>query len=713
MPSKLTNLPETQPAPELSAEQIGTMMGKGLTFLQGGHLAKAQEIYEEVLTAQPDNADALHLLGIVVSQASDAQRGADLIIQAIKIQPGNADFHSNLGLVLAALGQFDAAITNYEIAIEAKPDFVEAHNNRGLALSELGKMDEAVASYETAISLNPNFANAYSNFGIVLAARGKSEAAIASYDKAIALNPSLFEAHSNRGIALAALGQLDGAVASYDKALETNPAYADAYYNRGNALKQLKRFDAAVASYKKALEINPGYPFLDGMLLHTMMEICDWEGFDARLEALKARVERNEKATPSLDLHGLCDLPSLHRLATEIWMKSKHPPNLSLGAIPKRLKGDKIRVGYYSADFRVHAVSQLVVELFESHDRNNFELIAFSLRPDAIDEMSERVAAAFDRFIEVKKQSDQDVAQLSRDLGIDIAVDLGGLTSGHRPGIFAYRAAPIQVNYLGFGGTMAAEYYDYLVADRTIIPPASQKLYSEKIVYLPSHQASAMHRNMAERIPTREELGLPSAGFIYCCFNNNIKITPSTFEGWMRILKKVESSALFLNARNNLAISNLKRETSRHGVSPERVIFKKLLSAPNYLAMHQTVGLFLDTFPYNAGTTASDALWAGLPVLTLKGESFASRLASSVLNVIRLPELITLSQEEYESRAIELATNPSKLAEIKGKLQKNRNTSVLFDSRTLTRHIEAAYTVMYERYHADLLPDHIEVLKLD
>lgn len=708
MPPKLTNVPETQPAPELPAEQISAMMRIALTFLQGGHLAKAQEIYEEVLKAQPDNADALHLLGIVAFQTNNAERGAGLIGQAIKIQPGNADFHSNLGLVLAALGRLDTAITNYDKAIAIRPEFVEAHNNRGLAQAELGNLDDAVASYERAISLNPNFANAYSNFGIVLAARGKHESAISSYDKAVELNPNLFEGYSNRGIALAALGQLDEAIASYDRAIEVNSKYADAYYNRGNALKQIKRFDAAVASYEKALELDPSYPFLDGMLLHTKMEICDWEGFDDRLAALTARIERNEKASPGLDLHGLCDSPTLHRLATEIWMRSKHPPNRSLGAIPKRSKTDKIRVGYYSADFRDHAVSHLVVELIESHDRDKFELLAFSLRPDAKDAMSERLAAAFDRFIKVKKQSDQDVAQLSRDLGIDIAVDLGGLTSGHRPGIFAHRAAPIQVNYLGFGGTMAAAYYDYVMADETVIPPASQIQYSEKIAYLPSRQAGALQRHVSERVPTREELGLPSTGFVFCSLNNNIKITPSTFEGWMRILKKVEGSVLFLNARNDLAISNLKEAASRNGINPERVIFKNYLSAPDYLAMHYAMDLFLDTFPYNAATTAGDALWAELPVLTREGQSYVSRMASSVLNVMLLPELITRSQEEYEFRAIELATNPSKLAVIKEKLQRNRRVSLLFDSRSLTRHIEMAYTAMYERYYADLPPDHIE-----
>ena len=322
--------------------------------------------------------------------------------------------------------------------------------------------------------------------------------------------------------------------------------------------------------------------------------------------------------------------------------------------------------------------------------------------------MSERVAAAFDKVVEVREQSDLEIAQLSRDLEIDIAVDLGGLTSGNRPGIFAFRAAPIQLSYVGYLGTMAACYYEYLIADKTIIPPTLQKYYPEKIAYLPSYQASPLERSVSEKTISKSELGLPSAGFVFCCFNNNIKITPSTFDGWMRILKKVEGSVLFLYAGNTLAMTNLKTEAAVRGVDPSRLIFGEKLSLPEHLSRYRAADLFLDTLPYNAGTTASDALWAGVPVLTCMGESFASRIAGSVLNAIQLPELITLSQEEYEVRAIELAKNPEMLTTIRKKLEKNRSTTALFNSQSLAKHMEAAYTTMYERYHMGLPPDHIE-----
>lgn len=323
--------------------------------------------------------------------------------------------------------------------------------------------------------------------------------------------------------------------------------------------------------------------------------------------------------------------------------------------------------------------------------------------------MHKRVASAFDRFIDIRLKSDIEVAKLSRDLSIDIAVDLTGQTQDNRVGIFSFRAAPIQLSYIGYLGTMGAEYYDYLIADKTIIPVESQQYYKEKIVYLPSYQVNDSKREIANKVFTKLELNLPENGFVFCCFNNNYKITPNTFDGWMRILTAVPDSVLFLYAANKWAEANLKLEAGKRGVSEKRLVFGKHIGKSEYLARYRSADLFLDTLPYNAGTTASDALWTGLPVLTCMGESFASRVAASLLNAIELPELITTTQEQYEATAIELATNPAKLKEIKDKLERNRLTTALFDTPRFTKHIEAAYTQMYERYQADLPPDHIYI----
>jgi predicted O-linked N-acetylglucosamine transferase (SPINDLY family) len=358
----------------------------------------------------------------------------------------------------------------------------------------------------------------------------------------------------------------------------------------------------------------------------------------------------------------------------------------------------------------MHAVAILIAELIEIHNKEQFEFIAFSLGPDVKDGMQKRLSKAFDQFIDVRNKSDQAVAKLSRQLGIDIAIDLGGLTADCHTGIFSFRAAPIQVNYLGYPGTMGANFIDYIIADHTLIPAKSEKFYAEKIIYLPNtYQVNDRKKVISDKQFSRAELELPEDSFVFCCFNNNYKILPETFDGWMRILSAVEGSVIWLFQDNDWALNNLKEEAQKRGISEGRLVFAKRLPLPEHLARHRQADLFLDTFPCNAHTTTSDALWAGLPVLTLMGESFASRVAASLLTAIDLPELITSSQEHYEALAIELATNPAKLKVIKAKLEANRLTTPLFDTPRFTKHLEDAYTKMYERYHADLPPEHIYI----
>ena len=351
-----------------------------------------------------------------------------------------------------------------------------------------------------------------------------------------------------------------------------------------------------------------------------------------------------------------------------------------------------------------------MAELFELHDKSKFEIIAFSFGPNLNDEMRKRLTLAFDQLIDVRSKSDKDIAAISREMGVDLAIDLKGYTQHQRVGIFSYRAAPIQVNYLGYPGTMAAEYFDYIIADPTLIPVESQKHYCEKVAYLPnSYQVNDRQRIISEKVFTRQDLELPKNGFVFCCFNNNFKITPHTFDGWVRILKVVEGSVLWLLEDNATVGLNLRKEAQARGLDPNRLIFAKRMKLPEHLARHRLADLFLDTLPYNAHTTASDALWAGLPVLTCIGESFSSRVAASLLNAIDLPELIMSSQEQYEAMAFELATNPVKLKAIKDKLERNRQTAALFDTPRFTKNIEQAYIQMYERQHNDLPLDHFYI----
>jgi predicted O-linked N-acetylglucosamine transferase (SPINDLY family) len=383
--------------------------------------------------------------------------------------------------------------------------------------------------------------------------------------------------------------------------------------------------------------------------------------------------------------------------ASQTWSK-EFPQNDSLGPIKKTAPKPKIRLGYYSADFYNHATCILMAELFEKHDRSKFELFAFSFGPDIKDHMRTRVEAAFDQFIDVSTMSDKEIAEFSRMLGIDIAIDLKGSTKDHRFGIFSYRAAPVQVSYLGYPGTMGAEYIDYLIADKTLIPEESQKFYTEKIAYMPhSYQVNDRSRVISDSVFTKQEVGLPEEGFVFACFNSNYKITPDVFDVWVRILKSVEGSVLWLFEDNETAATNLRKEAQKRGLAPERLVFAPKMEISEHLARHKLADLFIDTLPCNAHTTASDALWAGLPVLTCMGESFASRVAASLLNAIEMPELITSSLTEYEELAVALGKDPQRIQALKQKLERNKLTTPLFDSSLFTSSFEDVLKQLFSK----------------
>ena len=721
---------------------LAATLQSALMFHQQGRLDEAEALYQEILCSHPENFDALQLQATIAAQKKNFLHALKLFERVLKINPSHPESLNNLGNSLRELHRFEEALASYDQAIELKPDYVDAYSNRGIALTEMQRYDEALLSYDQAIALNADYAEPYFNRGNVLLALKRYEEALLSYDRSLALRPDDAEVYNNRGLALTELKRYDEALLSFDRALALNPCsveaysnrgnlftelrrydeallsydralafkpdYTRVYYNRGIVLIELKRYEEALASYEHALAISSGYHFLSGRCLHTQMLMCDWKAFDNQVHQLVEKIERHEKASPPFALLAVADSLLVQKEAAEIFIQEKFPSDNSLPRIPRRTRDDKIRIGYYSSDFYDHATAYLMAELFEQHDRELFELIAFSYGPDACDGMRKRITAAFDRFLDVRNHSDREVALLSRELEVDIAVDLKGFTGGSRFGIFALRAAPIQVSYLGYPGTTGAEYIDYLLADQTLIPENSQYGYTEKIVYLPdSYQVNDTKRCIAEKVFTREESGLPEVGFVFCCFNNNYKITPETFDGWMRILKQVEGSVLWLLEDNPKAASNLRLEATERGVNAERLIFAKRLPLAEHLARHRSADLFLDTFPCNAHTTASDALWAGLPVLTLSGESFASRVAASLLHAIQLPELLTSSQEEYESLAIELATNPEKSGQIRRKLEQNRFTAPLFDTQRFTSHLEEAYSAMYRRYLEGLPPEHI------
>jgi predicted O-linked N-acetylglucosamine transferase (SPINDLY family) len=665
--------------------------------------------HKKAVELMPNNPEVLLNYGITLGALTSYEDALQIFDKAISIHPSYAEAFLNRGLIFAVLNRLDEANISFESAIQINPNSNEAWFNKGVVLTGLNRLNEALNAYISAINLNPDYLDAWLNRGVVLHALNRFDEAIEAFDMVIALNPNHYQAWFNKGASLKELQRHEEALIAYDNSINLNAEYSDVWVNKAAALHELKRFNESIEAYQQALKLNPKIDWVQGDLIHTKMKVCSWDGFDESLADLMGKVRTGEKSITPFPLLSLVDDGSLHRQCSTIYADSKFPFNSELGPLKRSTEKEKIRIGYFSADFRNHAVSALTAQLFELHNKNKFEIIAFSYGPDDKSPMRDRLINAFDQFLDVRTKSDREIAQLSRDVGIDIAIDLGGFTTDSRPGIFAYRAAPIQAGYIGYLGTMGANYMDYLFADKTIIPDEAEEYYTEKIIYLPSYQVNDLNRKISEKIFSRESLGLPKGAFVFACFNNNYKILPATFNSWMNILKAVPKSVLYLYSDNPWAEANLKKEAEARGVMANRLIFGDRIDADHYLARYRACDLFLDTAPYNAGTTASDALWAGLPVLTLAGQSFPSRVAASILNAISLEELVTHDPEEYESKAIALARHPETIVETRKKLANNRFKTMLFDAPRFTKSIEGIYLKMYDQYQANLEPDHINI----
>ena len=702
-------LPSYTTALALKPDYIEAHIARGNALMAVANFREARSSYEAAVALKPDDAEAHYRLGNALRSLNLLEDATICYGRAVAKHPGHVDAHNNLGNTLTDLHRPDQAVASYDRALSLRPEFVEALNNRGNALKQLGRLDEALASYDKALALRPDYVEAHSNRGSVFSMLQRFDEALANYDKALSLRPDYPAAHFNRANALKELYRAEEAVAAYDAVAAHFQGFAGFHVNRGNALRDLKRLDEALASYEKALQLNPNYDLLRGTYLNIKMMLCDWRSFERDLDGYAAAVLAGKRVTNPFVALSLVDSPELHRIAAQTYSDSVYPAART-PAPKERREGGKIRVGYYSGDLHNHATGYLTAELFEKHDREKFEIYAFSFGPNVDDTMRRRLRPAFHKFVDIANTGDAAVAQLSRQAGIDIAVDLKGHTNGSRPGLFAQRCAPIQVSFLGYPGTMGASYVDYVIADRVVIPEASQGDFTEKVVYLPhSYQVNDSTRAIADEAPARKTLGLPKSGFVFCCFNNAYKILPATFDSWMRILRAVEGSVLWLLQSHATATANLRREAEARGVDGARLVLAGMVELREHLARCQQADLFLDTVPYNAHTTASDALWAGVPVLTLAGKSFASRVAASLLEAIQLPELIVRTGEDYETTAIELATNPARLGALRSKLGRNRATSPLFDGGLFARHLEAAFEAMQARARAGLPPAVIEV----
>jgi len=666
--------------------------------------------FEKALQLMPGYSDAHLNLGAAHEKNKKYSKALEHYELALQYNPNCVEAWINRGNALNYLKRHEEALTSFNQAIKLQPNLSEAWGFQSNALNELKRHEEALASADEAIKLKPHFPEAWNNRGVALNDLKRHEESLASYDRVIELTTDRAEAWSNRGITLNNLKRHEEALASYETSIKLKPDYAEAWGNRGVALDGLKRYEEALASYERAIELNPDIDFMLGDLMHSQMKTCKWDSLEQRCQTLKNRLLSGRRASLPFPALGLFDNPELQKRCAEIYAQDTLSLGGYLGVLAQRPKREKIRVGYFSMDFREHPVSYLIADLIELHNRNKFEIYGFSFGVHARDAIRERLEKAFDKFYDVKHLSGLGIARLSRQCEIDIAIDLGGYTRDSRPQIFSVRAAPIQINYLGYLGTWGSDCMDYFIGDKVTVSDENREHFSERIIFLPNcFQVNPSYRPIANDNLSREICGLPHESFVFCCFNNSWKIGPEVFEQWMRILQRAPCSVLWLCADNLSAEKNLRSEAVKHGVLVDRVIFTKRVQRDVYLAQFQHADLFLDTLPYNAGTIASDALWAGLPVLTRIGKSFPGRMAASLVTHIQIPELITHSKEEYCSLAIELASNPQRLAAIKAKLTQNRFTTPLFDTKLFTGHIESAYQAAYDRYHSGLPADHIYV----
>jgi protein O-GlcNAc transferase len=690
--------------------QLAIDLHQAIQYFQNGELEEAELILKRIILVDTKCLPALHILGLIKGSQGNHSEAVNFLKKAVRLEANDPSLQYNLAKALAEAGLDAESLPHHKKAVDLAPNKLEAYLNYGKSLSKLNRHQEALTIYERAKPINPLNTGLLLNRGIACQNLGRLEEALELVEEALMIEPNLLEAYLNKGVLLKRMARYEEAINTYDKALSLNSQFADAWFNRANALNDLKRFNEASQSYQRALELNPHIPYLLGKSMHLQMRCGEWDAVNAKKSILWESIASGQKVIMPFDLLSLTDSPELLLSATQIWSQDQ------FSAIPtylasKPTKKEKIRIAYFSADFGIHPVSFLSVELFELHDRSQFETFAFSFGNQPDNYMLNRIRVAFDHFMDVKDKTDQEIASLARELGIEIAVDLGGHTTNARTSVFAYRAAPIQVNYLGYAGTMGTTFHDYIIADKTVLPESHQPFYTERVAYLPnSYMVDDSKRMASPRELTRQELGLPDHAFVFCCFNNDFKLNEQVINAWSKILLNAPNSVLWLSENNVFFKANIHLQLQRRGIDPARIIFAEHVETmSDHLARLQLADLFLDTYPYNAHASALDSLKSGMPVVTLLGTTFAARVAASLLTAIDLPELITHSQAEYEALAIEMGTHPEKMNDLKKRLLINSRTKALFDTALYTKHIEAAFKQMYARHQAKLAPANLNI----
>ena len=620
-----------------------------------GEIKDAQDIYLQLLKKNSNNSNLLFLLGTTYVQQKNFQKGKEYLNVSIKINSNFPESYNSRGVIFAEEGEYQNAIKDYDKAISLKKDYFDANLNKAVALKNISKFNESIKYFEICIKLKPNDSKIYNNLGNLCKNLKKYNTAKKYYTESIRLNKN----------------------------------FAEAYNNRGELLQlHFNEFEKAIQDFDNALKINKDLNYIKGKKLHAKMSLHDWNSYNEELKIIKDEIKNKKKTIYPFAHMSLIDDPGQQKVITEKYLDNNYliPSKTNIS-----LKNEKIIVGYFSAEFHNHAVMHLMLDVFKNHNKTEFKIYGFSIGPTK-DEWTEKVRGYFDEFIDVSHMSDTEIKSLSKKLKLDIAINLTGHTFNARNSIFFNQIAPKQVNYLGYPGTMGSKFYDYIIADKIVIPEENKKYFSEEVIYLPNcYQANQERIEISNINLNKKDLGLPQDKFIFGCFNNGYKITPLIFKSWMNILKRCENSILWLLQENRLAKLNLWEEAKKLEVNKDRILFAERLPLKEHLKRIEFIDLFLDTFPYNAHTTASEAIRAGVPILTLKGKSFPSRVASSILTNVDLENLIVSNLEDYETKAISLAKNYKEIESLKKHLAQDKNISKLFDSKAFTKDLEKIY----------------------
>lgn len=664
----------------------------------------AERVAESILRINPKDVIALQVLGLTLAMRGRFLESVGPLSRAALLDTKNPEAFSNLARAQYSAGLFQDAIATFEKLRKLSPNNPQILVDKGTAHAKLRQHDLAIVCYEKAIQLKPDYFLAWSNRGNLFSELGFPLKAIESYKTALGLNPDYPETWTNYGNALYDLGQYEDARSAHEKALSLHPGYGEAWSNLGNTFLELKRGEDALISYQKAYEFLPTHPFLLGQLIDAYGNACDWNAREQLIPIALDAISKNKPASAPFILLQTNASLEMQNATAKIYIKERFPHiDISVPKFRPREVGSKIRIGYFSSDFKEHPVGILIENLLRLHDRSNFEVFGFFLNKKTGDATEKLLTQLFDKSFDLFGINDSDAHQLTLDNELDIAIDLNGHTAGARTGLFSRVLAPIQVCYLGYAGSTGADFYQYLIADQVVIPPEHKPFYSEKVAYLPNSFFPAdtlVDLDNFGNLPTRSSQGLPESGFVFSCFNNAYKITPEIFDVWMSLLKAVPESVLWLSKTSDVAIQNLKKEALARGVEPSRLVFAtREPTRAGHLSRLRLADLFLDTISFNAHTTAADALWAGVPVLTMKGNTFASRVAASLLNALDMNELITHSLEEYYKVALEIAVYPEIASSIRVKQAQNRYTKSLFNTEQYVKDLESLYQSMVVNLH--------------